>query len=127
MVRVFEKMQTLRQALLHLHKTLLDIEKASYEQQHGSLTSGQLLKLVIEDAQFAWLRTLSELIVRMDELLDEKNPEASNQAAELLDEASKLLTPSETGNPFQQNYLKALQDHDVIFEHRDIRALLAAS
>jgi hypothetical protein len=127
MVQVFEKLQALRHALLHLHKTLLDIQKAAYEQQHGSVSSGELLKLVIEDAQFAWLRTLSELIVRMDELLDEKDPGASSQAGELLEQAAKLLTPSETGNPFQQNYLKALQDHDVIFEHRDIRALLAKS
>ncbi|HKJ22962.1 MAG TPA: hypothetical protein VKA13_07725, partial [Gammaproteobacteria bacterium] len=49
--------------LLHLHKTLLEIERKAYEKAHGRLSANELLKLALNDQQFAWLRELSALIV----------------------------------------------------------------
>ena len=50
-----------RSALLCLHKVLLKGERAVYEQAHGRVeSSGQMLQLVLHDAQFAWLRSVSE-------------------------------------------------------------------
>jgi len=60
----------LRHALLHLHKTLLEWERAAYEKIHGRTSPGNLLTALMNDAQFAWLRPLSELIVRIDESLE---------------------------------------------------------
>jgi hypothetical protein len=42
------------QALLRLHKALLDDERVSYERVHGRIPSnGAFLQLVLEDAWFA--------------------------------------------------------------------------
>src|SRR3954466_16130054 len=60
----------LRKSLLHLHKTLLEWERAGYERIHGRASPGTLLTALMNDPQFAWLRPLSELIVRIDESLE---------------------------------------------------------
>jgi hypothetical protein len=57
------KLDTLRHALLRLHKTLLDAQRVRYEREHGRVEStGELLDLVLRDASFEWLRVLSALI-----------------------------------------------------------------
>jgi hypothetical protein len=59
----------LRHALLELHKTLLDAQRIRYERENGRVESrGELLDLVLRDASFEWLRVLSALIARLDEL-----------------------------------------------------------
>jgi hypothetical protein len=60
----------LRKALLHLHKTLLDWERAAYERVHGRSSSSELLKAIVEDPQFGWLHPISELIVHIDQTVD---------------------------------------------------------
>ena len=60
----------LRKSLLHLHKTLLDWERAAYERVHGRVSPTDLLQATMEHPQFAWLRPISELIVRIDESVD---------------------------------------------------------
>ena len=60
------------QALLRLHKALLDDERVSYERVHGRIPSnGAFLQLVLGDAWFAWLRPLSQLMAKLDELGEE--------------------------------------------------------
>ena len=59
----------LRHALLHLHKTLLDWERAAHERVHGRGSSNDLLQAILHDERFAWLRPMSALIVRIDEWL----------------------------------------------------------
>jgi hypothetical protein len=105
----FQKLKDLRRSLLRLHKTLLDQERAAYEQVHGAVSTGQMLQLVIGHEQFAWLHTLSEFIVRIDELLDPKEPSTEAEATALLDQARALLTPAEDGSEFQRKYFRALQ------------------
>src|SRR6187399_2235235 len=74
-VRLAEKLlNDLRQGLLRLHKTLLDWERAGYERIHGRQSSNDLLNALLNDPQFAWLRPISQLIVRIDELLADKTP-----------------------------------------------------
>ncbi|HEX8747210.1 MAG TPA: hypothetical protein VF717_08415, partial [Pyrinomonadaceae bacterium] len=81
------RLRDLRRGLLHLHKALLDTERAAYEQAMGRVTSGELLQLVLNDEQFAWLRFFSELIVRIDEMLDADEPVAEEEAVSLLEQA----------------------------------------
>jgi len=117
-------LRDLRRSLLRLHKTLLDQETAAYEQAHGSVTRGELLQLVISHEQFAWLHTISELIVRIDELLSSKEPVLDADAQELMAEAEGLLTPSETGSNFQRTYFDALQSEpDAVLAHREVMQL----
>src|SRR5438552_4063435 len=70
-----ERLSTLRNALLNLHKTLVDSERIKYEKTVGPIQSpNHFLKLVTDDPWFGWLHPLSQLIVTMDEALDEKEP-----------------------------------------------------
>ncbi len=64
-----QKLVSLRQALLRLHKTLLDMERRDYEKIHGVVKAGELFRLVVGDPQFAWLHNISEFVVRIDEAL----------------------------------------------------------
>ena len=55
----------LRRLLLQLHKTLLDWQREDYEGQYGRLQTPQLLQVLFDHPEFAWLRSMSGLIVRM--------------------------------------------------------------
>ncbi|HEX8853718.1 MAG TPA: hypothetical protein VF754_09540 [Pyrinomonadaceae bacterium] len=113
-----------RRALLRLHKLLLDEERERYEQAHGRVTSGAMLQLVISHEQFAWLRSLSELIVRIDELLDAEEAVAQD-ARDLLAYTRRLLTPSASDDSFARQYGAALQrEPGVVLAHRDVTRLL---
>ena len=119
------RLRDLRRALLHLHKALLDSERAAYEQVHGSASSGELLQLVLNHEQFAWLHSISELIVRIDELLDADEPVTTNDAGILLAQTRALLKPSETGNDFERRYYAALQrEPAVVLAHREVTKIL---
>lgn len=117
----------LRRALLALHKTLLDAERVMYEAMHGRVTGGELLQLVISDAHFAWLRGVSELIVRIDELLAGVEPATAEEADALLKGARELLRPDEEGDEFGRRYFAALQrEPDAVLAHRRVTLALAA-
>lgn len=118
-------LRELRRALLHLHKTLLDDERAWYEQAHGLVSSGELLQLVISDEQFAWLHSFSELIVRVDELFDADEPVTANDAKALLAQARALVRPNAAGTEFQRKYYAAIQrEPAVALAHRDVTKIL---
>ena len=117
----------LRGALLALHKTLLDAERAMYESMHGRVTSGELLQLVIGDQHFAWLHAVSELIVRIDELLAADEPATAGEADSLLAGARELLKPDEEGGEFGRRYFAVIQrEPEAVFAHRRVAQLLAA-
>ncbi len=123
-----QHLQNLRNRLLHLHKLLLDTERNAYEQIHGRVSSGELLRLVIGDEQFAWLRRISELVVQMDEMLQSDEPVSLEDIQNLIVYTRTLLTPSEEGNTFERNYYNAIQrEPDVVFAHAEISKLLASS
>jgi hypothetical protein len=121
-------MRELRLSLLRLHKTLLDAERDAYERVHGQVTGGELLQLAINHEQFAWLHPVSELVVRIDEMLDADEPATADDAEALLARARALFKPSETGGGFGQKYFAAIQQEpDVVLAHREVTRLLSAS
>ncbi len=123
-----QDLQNLRNRLLNLHKLLLDTERNAYEQIHGRVSSGELLRLVIGDEQFAWLRRISELVVQMDEMLQSDEPVSPDDIQNLIAYTRTLLTPSEEGNVFERNYYNAIQrEPDVVFAHAEISKLLASN
>jgi len=114
----------LRHGLLRLHKTLLDWERGIYEQEHGRQTGGELLKLLLDDPRFAWLRPMSQTIVRIDELLDGDEPLAEPDVNDVFATADGL-TSSEGGAGQGKRYQEALQGSpEAVFAHRDVRATL---
>jgi hypothetical protein len=115
----------LRKALLHLHKTLLDWERSAYERVHGRAPAGELLKVIVENPQFAWLRPISELIVRIDETVETEDTDATIDVDALIARAREVVAPAEVGTPNAQRYLAALQDHpDAVFAHRGVTNVL---
>jgi hypothetical protein len=115
-----------RKGLLNLHKTLLDWERAAYERQHGRRTAGELLNALMSDAQFAWLRPMSELIVRIDESLEIDAMEGPEiDVAAILSQVRTLVSPDANGTPYAQRYYTALQEHpDAVIKHRAVTTLL---
>lgn len=115
-----------RKSLLHLHKTLLEWERTAYERIHGRTSPGSLLNALMNDPQFAWLRPLSELIVRIDESLEIdalEGPEVDVDA--ILGLAAAVISADESGTPTAQRYHKALQEHpDAVFAHRGVTTVL---
>lgn len=117
------KLRELRGKLLQLHKVLLDDARAAYEMDRGRVPSNAtLLQLVINDPWFAWLHSLSELVVRIDETVETDSPATDADAATLIDQVEKLLTASETGEGFQRRYFDALQRQPaVVMAHAEVR------
>jgi hypothetical protein len=116
----------LSRALLRLHKALLDGERVSYERVHGRIPSnGTFFQLVLGDPWFAWLRPLSQLMARFDELCEDDEDSSRAEIVELIASARTLLTPSETGEGFARHYYDALQrEPDVVLAHAATRAML---
>jgi hypothetical protein len=113
----------LRRLLLQLHKTLIDWQREDYEGQYGRLQTTQLLQVILENPQFAWLRAMSGLIVSIDEALDIKSPDVS-ETGPLVAKARELIAP-EPGSHYALRYHAALQElPEAVLAHRDLVQLL---
>ena len=60
----------IRNRFLKLHKLLLDWDRELYERKHGVVSSAKFLEMLMGDERFNWLRTISTLIVRIDEAFE---------------------------------------------------------
>ena len=120
-----KRLEEIRQALLTLHKALVDSERITYEQTVGPIQSpNHFLQLLTSDPWFRWLQPLSQLIVSIDETLDAKERLTAAMVDAVAKEASRLLTPSESGEGFSHHYFDALQrDPDVVLAHREVTKL----
>lgn len=121
-----ERLTALRMALLHLHKTLLEAERISYEASFGKISSPyQFLHLLTNDPWFAWLAPVTQLIAVMDEMLDAKEPLTVAGVEDLASRMKTLLVPTEAGEGFSRHYDEALQRNpDVLFAHVTTTKLL---
>jgi hypothetical protein len=118
-------LDALRHALLALHKTLLDAQRVRYERVNGRVEStGELLDLVLRDADFEWLRVLSALIARMDELVD-ADEDADVELRAVIDRLRTLVRFE--GNPgFNQPYREIIEAvPDALVAHVRLSRLLS--
>ena len=122
------RLNELREALLLLHKALLESERVSYEATFGKIASPyQFLQLLTGDPWFAWLNPMTKLIAAMDERLDAKEPLTVAAGEALVDQARKLLVATEGGEGFSRHYDEALQrTPDVVFAQAAVAKLLRA-
>lgn len=119
-----QKLVALREALLHIHKSLLDMERRAYEKDHGSVNAGELFRLVVDDPQFSWLHNISEFVVRIDEALASDEGVTDTDSHVAISLARKIFAPSETGDGFQKKYFDAIQkDPAVVMEHAELARL----
>jgi hypothetical protein len=121
-----QRLQEVRNALLRLHKVLVESERVTYEKVVGAIPSpNKFLQLLINDPWFAWLQPLSQLIVAMDEAQDAREPATDADAKALIQQARSLLVASEEGEGFPRHYFDALQrDPDVVLTHADVTKVL---
>jgi hypothetical protein len=114
----------LRLKLLQLHQSLLEMERAHFEKMFGRVNSGELLQLVINHAQFAWLRMVSALVVQIDEMLNGDEPAAPADVRSLFTQARRLFTSSDN-KEFREKYQAALQNEPgVVMAHAEVMKLL---
>ncbi len=121
-----DTLNNVRQGLLGLHKALIVAEQLTFERIYGRVDStGQLLQLVMNDPWFTWLHPLSNMVVRIDELLDGDEEVTTEDVAVLLTEIRALIRPSEDGDGFERSYYEALQRApDVVMAHCEMKKLL---
>ena len=120
------KLDRLRHALLQLHKTLLDAQRIRYEREYGRVEStGALLALVLEDASFEWLRVLSALIARLDELAELDDKDVSGEMRGVI-EKLRTLVRFEGNSGFTGPYREIVEAvPDALVAHVQLSRLLA--
>ena len=120
-----DRLRDLSTRLLQLHGVLLDRERRAYEDRHGSVPTYELFQLVLYDAQFSWLRSLSGMIANLDALVDADEPISPDNVRSVFHEAFVLLKSGEGGD-FQAKYIVALQESpDVIMAHAAVSRVLS--
>jgi len=114
-----------RNALLKLHKSLLDRERTIYEGIHGPVNAGQFLNILLENEDFAWLRKFSTLIVEIDEMFDQKDG-ITDEAVELhIKKLRELVSMEVEEDDFKAKYQSALQlDLDAAAHQGTLKTLL---
>lgn len=123
-----ELLKSARDLLLTLHKSLVDFERSLYEGMHGPVTSGQFLNLLLEDADFAWLRTFSTLIVDIDEMFAQKDGVGDVAVDTHLAKLRELIAMNGDDEDFVARYQSSLQqDMDAAAKHGELRSLLAGN
>jgi len=122
-----QNLVALREALLRLHKTLLNMERREYERENGTVTAGELFRLVVDDPQFSWLHNISEFVVRIDETLTSQTAVTENDSHVAISLARKIFAPSESGDGFQKKYFDAIQRYpSVVMEHAALVRLFSS-
>jgi hypothetical protein len=126
-----DRVDELRHSLLDLHKALLDAQRIRYEREHGRIsTSGEFLGLVLEHPAFAWLRTLSALIARFDEWIEEQAAQfpSEEDLPGMLDALRELVRADGTHAAFSKPYREIVDSEPaVLIEHVKLWRLLEAA
>jgi hypothetical protein len=119
-----ERLRDLSTRVVRLHKVLLDGERRVHEDRHGPIPPAELFRLVLHDEQFAWLRPLSTLIARIDEMVDAEDPISKAHEQAVFGEAYRLLKSGDSRG-FSDKYREALQKSpDVVMAHADVSRVL---
>ena len=118
--------QDVRHGLLVLHKALLDAQRIRYEREHGRIPSSQaLLGLVLEHPAFAWLRSMSALIARLDEWMEEGEAASPAELAEIIAALRSLIQTESPHAEFSSRYWEIVNDvPEVLVAHVQLWRLL---
>lgn len=120
-----ENLRKVRNELLSLHKTLMEIEKENYEAKVGKISPNQLLQMLFENGQFAWLRAISGLVVEIDEMLADKKGFDQDLAASLVKKTKTMFDESDHFRGFKVKYQANLDTEGSVSDHhRKLQNLL---
>jgi glutamate carboxypeptidase len=120
-----EQVQRVRDVLLELHRALLAWESENYARDRGPLARQELLRLLLESNEFAWLRPMSTLIADMDVLIDADHVPSAWAYRDLLHQTVEMFRLADEAAEFTKKYRAALQQSlDSAGRHGELRALL---
>jgi hypothetical protein len=121
------RLRALRTGLIELHKAIIDVERARFERVHGRIESAQaVLRTVLEDPFFAWVRPFATLIVQMDERAADRVPLRPADVLAFAAEVRGVLTGDLGGDLLRAEYHRSLQESpEVVVAHGRLQALLA--
>ncbi len=112
-------------ALKELHQALLDQQRLEYEIVQGPIAGGaHLLHLAAQDPSFAWLRTLSTLMVDLDGLLEAAESPSIEEVGALRQELEEMFSAQCRG-PFWQQCSPLLQMPRVAMGYGRVRLVLS--
>jgi hypothetical protein len=121
-----QRLKAVRLGLLRLHKALIDAERGEWEKSRGPASSNELLKALIEDPFFAWLRPFSGLIVAIDEALAGDEPVSEAAARAFVEQARELVAVDEGDEPTVNRYdLVCRRDPNVLVLHVELSSRIA--
>jgi hypothetical protein len=123
------ELEAASRALRELHRELLGIVRKQVEDSEGThLTPAELFRRVVHDLPFAWLRTMSEMIVDIDELAELEPAPNEIEAAAVRHEIERLLfSPPGSDDEFGQRYSALRQSNaQLIIPEGELRRQLAA-
>jgi hypothetical protein len=121
--------QKLASALRELHRTLIECARRDYERKHvGTLTPGELLQLLTTNAEFEWLRGLSELMVDIDLVRDAAPAHREEVTGAVRAAVEHLLSKTpEPAGAFAQRYWPYVHDEPhVAMAHAGVKQAIAA-
>jgi hypothetical protein len=107
---------SLRAALLDLHKEVLAVERRQLERVYGRLENAEFLQIVSDPIRYGWLKPFSNLILAFDD---------DEYEGDVVEEARELLLPPKGSTPFGRRYLSLMQrEPGLVVEHRNVTRLL---
>lgn len=112
------RLKKIRDLFLKFHKVLLDSERAAYERENGRVTSGSFLEMLLGDPNFAWLRILSTLIVRIDESFDLDDGLSNDMLDGYFEEIGNLFDDGDEYQEFKEKLKDAFVENDEALELR---------
>ena len=123
------RLAVLSNALRSLHRLLAERARRELETERLTVIQpGAWLSILTTDPQFAWLRSLSELMVDLDVFLEADPEPADDDAAAIRAEVERLIAPStvpETETDFARHYWRCVHDApSVAVVHGEIRQAL---
>jgi hypothetical protein len=111
--------------LRRLHKSLLDEQRRAYEGTYGPVSPADLLRLVLHDERFAWLRPLSALIAQIDDAVETPPGITDADGEALRERARRLFRPPDGDTAFTPRYRETLQQSpEVVMSHADVMRAL---
>jgi hypothetical protein len=126
-----EDWKRLSQALMGLHRALIQRARKDYEGEHGPIESpAQLLRLLTSEPSFAWLRPLSELIVNIDEASEFDDAARQRVSAAVRSSVEQLIAPpgaTPLSEEFSQRYWPImLEDAEVTMCHAGVKQAVSS-
>ena len=101
----------LRGRLLSFHKILIDREKLNLEVTQGPITPGQWLGMLMSDDEHEWLRSISKLVVRIDEYLEIKDGLSEEKIDGFMSDIKGLFDESDDNEDFKEKVGSRVQNN----------------